>query len=59
MRKAEKRRRGEERAQYWKEQTRETGLAAQKLDNKIRAARAERKAQEKKISHKRHGGSDG
>jgi hypothetical protein len=48
MRKADKRKRGEERAQAYLAETKETGLAAQRLDNQLRAERARLKAIDKK-----------
>lgn len=44
MRKAEKRRIGTERAAVYLEEVRQQGLAAQHLDNQIRAERAAEKA---------------
>jgi hypothetical protein len=44
MRKADKRKRGIERAAYYLEEERQLGLRAQKLDHQIRAERAAEKA---------------
>lgn len=50
MRKAEKRRIGIERAKVYLEETRELGLRAQRLDNKLRAERAEER---KRLANKK------
>lgn len=50
MRKAEKRRLGAERAAVYLEETKQLGLQAQKLDNKLRAERA---AERQRIANKK------
>jgi len=50
MRKAEKRRLGAERAKVYLAETRELGLRAQRLDNKLRAERAEER---KRLANKK------
>ena len=53
MRKADKRRRGEERAAYYIKEEKERGLAAQKLDHKLRAKKQARILEENKKKTRR------